>query len=301
MIHESGHIYGCLKPTSVRVSGEELRLAHFGLGMVEQEHARIRGPIQEQLSPAEHVLCRSASDQRRYVSPEIFQGGEPLPSDDLYALGVLWSQLLLGDIATSISLDDLKSVQAPDQVSIIQACLGPRDQRPRHAGDLLSLLQMSGVAQPTTTRTESSILTADDIREMRASQKRLLGQARELLDAHEDLHEVTQDCQRRTLRWLLIGSLATLGMLVAFLWRELAGVAWLLLLLPILTVVLISRHGRSQIRAAEVELERRISQLEIEYPDEMQGWGGASILRNRELVREMVGTLETDMGIINVP
>jgi len=39
-----------------------------------------------------------SADGNPYVSPEQFRGDDPRPQDDVYALGVLWHQLLIGDL-----------------------------------------------------------------------------------------------------------------------------------------------------------------------------------------------------------
>jgi formylglycine-generating enzyme required for sulfatase activity len=93
-----------LKPANILVqnsaSGKlSLRIADFGSGGVAASHAirqTLRGTTQAQmLASAVRGACTPL-----YASPQQMRGGDADPRDDVYALGVIWYQLLSGDLCT---------------------------------------------------------------------------------------------------------------------------------------------------------------------------------------------------------
>jgi F-box protein 11 len=93
-----------LKPANVLVrrtpDGFDLRVADFGIGAAVARHA---------LDPsAQTTLTRGAllatslrgSHTPLYASPQQVRGDAPDPRDDVHALGIIWYQLLTGDLRT---------------------------------------------------------------------------------------------------------------------------------------------------------------------------------------------------------
>jgi formylglycine-generating enzyme required for sulfatase activity len=126
-----------LQPTGGTVRA---RVADFGIGGVAARQAReqatrgvTRGAF---LATALRGACTPL-----YASPQQQRGEEPDPRDDVYALGVIWYQMLTGDLMTGASADwrdELESRRVPDDVlRLLGACLASKaDKRPASAAVL---------------------------------------------------------------------------------------------------------------------------------------------------------------------
>ena len=97
-------IHRDLKPSNIMVERKAdgkvvLRVTDFGIGAVAAqpvlEHSRSSSSLEGNLSS---VLTGSYSPL--YASPQQMRGDKPDPRDDVYALGVIWYQLLMGDLAS---------------------------------------------------------------------------------------------------------------------------------------------------------------------------------------------------------
>src|SRR5437588_5063356 len=92
-----------LKPANILVQRQSdgslsLRIADFGNGGVAANHAirqTLRGMTQA------HLLVSAARGAYTplYASPQQMRGSDADPRDDVYALGVIWYQLLSGDLS----------------------------------------------------------------------------------------------------------------------------------------------------------------------------------------------------------
>lgn len=148
--HSQGLVHRDLKPANVLVSGDSVKLTDFGIGGVV----------------ATHTLCtlsagsagfnlHTAADQARlfrgsgtplYMCAEQRRGDQPDPRHDLYSLGVLWYQLLIGDVSRELHPgwpDELREeFETPEtHIESIQRCVGYFKKRPIDAQDLLSQLE----------------------------------------------------------------------------------------------------------------------------------------------------------------
>jgi hypothetical protein len=144
--HGQGLVHRDLKPANVLVDGEGcLKLGDFGLGGVAVHAAETRGPLSAAVSS-----LRGAGTPL-YMAPEQRRGEPPDPRHDLYSLGVMWFQLLLGDLSRELTAGwarELEKAGVPrGQIDLVGLCVGPADERPRDAGALLALLA-PGAAQP---------------------------------------------------------------------------------------------------------------------------------------------------------
>src|SRR5262249_31426326 len=81
-----------------------------------------------------------------YMSPEQRRGDQPDPRHDLYSLGVMWYQLLVGDVTRELHPgwpDELtEEFQVPpEHIDIIQRCVGYFKKRRANGAELLAMLR----------------------------------------------------------------------------------------------------------------------------------------------------------------
>src|SRR6185503_9540782 len=104
--HENGLVHRDLKPANVLVEGGVIKLADFGLGGVNAVRAaqvsRIGATTVDQLSLADQASLFRGAGTPLYMAPEQRRGLPPDPRHDLYALGVVWFQLLTGDVSREL-------------------------------------------------------------------------------------------------------------------------------------------------------------------------------------------------------
>ncbi len=145
-----------LKPGNVLRRAGDARLlpviADFGIGGVssslELDQARTTR------APGALPTLLSGSHTALYASPQQVAGEAPDPRDDVYALGVMWYQLAVGDLSSPAPsglawVDELKeSGFAPGLVRLLAACIEPRkEKRPSDAADLAQKI-VAAIAQP---------------------------------------------------------------------------------------------------------------------------------------------------------
>jgi serine/threonine protein kinase len=150
---EPAIVHRDLKPANIlvqqRPDGEiAVRITDFGIGMV----AAHRAIAQTTGGGTSHG--RMMSDSLRgaytllYASPQQMRGEPADPRDDVYALGVIWYQLLTGDLATGCPGGVRWAKRLEDQgmppalVELLASCMeeNPND-RPAHAGELAAKLR----------------------------------------------------------------------------------------------------------------------------------------------------------------
>jgi WD40 repeat protein/serine/threonine protein kinase len=153
--HEQGMVHRDLKPANVLVSGSTVKLTDFGIGGVTATHAvrstTTGGSFFGQITAAEQASLFRGSGTPLYMSPEQRRGDQPDPRHDLYSLGVMWYQLLVGDVTRELHPgwpDELiEEFDVPgDHIEIIQRCVGYFKKRPENAIELLNLMRPGGLA-----------------------------------------------------------------------------------------------------------------------------------------------------------
>jgi serine/threonine protein kinase len=147
--HERGLVHRDLKPANVLLSGKTIKLADFGIGSVVAAHALVANRIGtvavNQLTMAEQASLYRGAGTPLYMSPEQRRGEPAEPQQDLFSLGVLWYQLLVGDVTRELhpgwAAELAEEFQTPrEHIDLIQRCVGWIKQRPAHAGALLTLV-----------------------------------------------------------------------------------------------------------------------------------------------------------------
>jgi serine/threonine protein kinase len=148
--HAAGLVHRDVKPTNILADGDHLKLADFGLGGVAVRRAvqrsRIGTTTIDYLSLAEQASLFRGAGTPLYMSPEQRRGANPDPRHDLYSLGVLWFQLLAGDVSRELHPGWAKELTVrygvpQSHLALIDRCVGWFDERPKDAGELIPLLR----------------------------------------------------------------------------------------------------------------------------------------------------------------
>jgi serine/threonine protein kinase len=153
--HAAGLVHRDLKPANVLVARDatgrpQLKLGDFGIGGIAAAAAAVRSRIGAStidfLSLADQASLFRGAGTPLYMSPEQRRGMPPDPRHDLYALGVMWFQLLVGDVSRELPHGWAKELTVrygvpAEHVGLIERCVGWMDERPKDAGELLPLLR----------------------------------------------------------------------------------------------------------------------------------------------------------------
>jgi serine/threonine protein kinase len=153
-----------LKPSNILVERRPdgkivLRVTDFGIGGLAAQPVLERSrsaSLQENMAS---VLTGSYSPL--YASPQQMRGERPDPRDDVYALGVIWYQLMTGDLTSPAPtgrrwVDALRRQGMSDTaIDLLSSCFeSDPAHRPDDAGvlaDLLQALSRSTAAKPTAS------------------------------------------------------------------------------------------------------------------------------------------------------
>jgi serine/threonine protein kinase len=170
--HGMGLVHRDIKPSNILVSGNTIKLADFGIGGVVAAHAACNSQIGlsdfKLLSLSEKGSVFRGAGTPLYMSPEQRHGEPPDPRHDVYSIGVMWYQLLVGDCTRELhagwadELADEHDIPAK-QIDLIRWSVGYVKKRPAHAGELLAALPA-----PTASQTPS-------VRVQRGQEDRVLG------------------------------------------------------------------------------------------------------------------------------
>jgi serine/threonine protein kinase len=311
--HERGLVHGDLKPVNVIVSGESVKLADLGSGVGVSGHALLHSRVGavpvEQLSPSDRVWLARGAASLLYLSPERGIGRPAEPNDDLYSLGVLWYQLLAGDLTRSAQEERVREVlERPDLPKLhreaVARCLGRRPERPADAVVLLAQLRPTTRRVLTGEQHAASIVSPEEVRHERQRKRELLAGLRTLRDRLRDWQERHPQARRPTSSDLWLGLLWAIGIWVTIFF----GFALIPVMLAtqtsvfggFLVLVIQQRGRRSRAKQAFLEVKQLADRLAEANPDEVQAWGGEQVLVNGELLLEIIAALEEDMRALAI-
>lgn len=141
-----------LKPTNILVESSTtdpevstFRVTDFGIGGLAL--AATSGLSRTSVSPGNTMSAAQGSYSPLYASPDQMAGKAPTPTDDVYSLGVIWWQLLVGNLSAAAPsgskwMAKMKERDASDaMVQLLSECLEPSgDDRIKDAGVLAARL-----------------------------------------------------------------------------------------------------------------------------------------------------------------
>jgi serine/threonine protein kinase len=148
--HDRQLVHRDLKPANVLIADGTIKLADFGIGGLIAGQAvqgsQIGTVAANRLSPVEQASLFRGAGTPLYMSEEQQRGDNPDPRHDLYSLGVMWYQLLVGDVTRKMHPAWARELEArfavpAEQIAWIGKCVGWIDERPTNAGALLKLLR----------------------------------------------------------------------------------------------------------------------------------------------------------------
>jgi len=162
-----------LKPSNILVERRPdgkivLRVTDFGIGGLAAQPVLERSRSSSLQENMASVLTGSYSPL--YASPQQMRGDKPDPRDDVYALGVIWYQLLIGDLTSSAPtgrrwVDALwRQGMSGAAVDLLSSCFeSDPTHRPDDAGmlaDLLEKLPHSASTRPADAAIELPLAEA---------------------------------------------------------------------------------------------------------------------------------------------
>jgi serine/threonine protein kinase len=305
--HAHGLVHRDLKPANVLVESGVLKLADFGLGGLTAARAaqvsRIGATTVDLLSVADQASLFRGAGTPLYMAPEQRRGQAPDPRHDLYSLGVMWYQLLVGDVSRELHPGWAKELTVRHGVprahlNLIESCVGWFDERPKNAGELLE--QMRGlrdepagaaVAPPATvlarapeTETPRAAETQQAQPADKMRQALLVSLVKELKDQQDHLAVLEAN-------WSFLGVAGGVGVVAFFILAGMTHFVWLSLFLAIVLAVgvggVLYAVRRRKEEAAREQLAAAGEMLNGEFPEIVKGWGGKNMLSNRALIAKV--------------
>ena len=141
--HDSGVIHRDVKPSNILVRGHSdihAYLTDFGIGQVVSEEVLSR--LTRSGFTQTIVESSSRSGTQLYMAPELFSGKSASIRSDIYALGVVLYQLVVGDLSRAVSTDWAKQITDRLLREDLEKCFaGDPQERFAGAGQLAEQLR----------------------------------------------------------------------------------------------------------------------------------------------------------------
>jgi hypothetical protein len=188
------------------------------------------------------------------MAPEQRRGAPPDPRHDLYSLGVMWYQLLAGDVSRELHPGWAKELTVKyrvprEHLGLIERCVGWLEERPRDAAELLPLLRKAAEA-PAVTPPPPSDAPAGKPPIDAGRRKELARMLMEVENGFLQANTAKADQTRAKMHG--------------------------------------HPYDQSRLTTAEANRTEAIQRLIHEFPEEVQSWGGVSRLHNLDAVRRIL-------------
>lgn len=285
-LHLLSEAHGAVNAAQVRVGDNGVRLLGCGI-------ARLLPVPRTEKLPSEIAL--RLRGEARLVGQSLDARG------DIIGLGVLWYQMLTGDVTKLPPADwrrQLEELHVPDwQLDVLQACW--EDTAQRLADGPMLVQRLRPPQRESEART--NIVPPEEVRAERQRRLRLLQQLRSFRDALRHYETTAPTLQRPSVMslviGLVIGAACVVGLVLAMPGRAaLAAITGFFLALQ--TPLYSYRSRRARAATMLAQLRDQAQQLVREHPDEVQSWGGEAALMNRELLLEILGAFEADLRAV---
>ncbi|QJW93276.1 protein kinase domain-containing protein [Frigoriglobus tundricola] len=129
-----------MKPENILMAGRVPRITDFGIGGAAEEAARVERALDGTGLEVRVPTMLQAAGSSRYAPHEQFLGSPANPRDDVYAIGVIAYQLVLGDLTAIPGPDtaaELRALRVPSELASLivrSVALDPR-HRPKDAAE----------------------------------------------------------------------------------------------------------------------------------------------------------------------
>lgn len=141
--HEAGVIHRDIKPSNILLidqpkGGEtiQVKLSDFGIGQIVSAEA-LEGITRMGFTQTMISSSSSQTGTLLYMAPELIGGKQASPQSDIYSIGVLLYQLLMGDFSRPLTMDWIRNVD--DSLlrdDLVKCFAGDPKDRFQSAGDL---------------------------------------------------------------------------------------------------------------------------------------------------------------------
>jgi len=162
--HARGITHRDLKPANILIQGDassslRLKIADFGIGAITAETAT-RAARLTGLASTRTAASACGGYSLYYASPEQARGTAPAdPRDDVHAIGVIWYQLLVGDLTAEAPRGPgwkkrlAAKGMSSEMIAFVEACTGSeREDRPATATEVAEQLGRLLAETPTPTQ-----------------------------------------------------------------------------------------------------------------------------------------------------